>query len=151
MSVETETLLTWTDVLADPARRALPGKVELSEEGKIIVGPSKVSHSHEVSLAMDSLRRLHPDSGHVYGSVAVQCRGSVRVMETDAAWVSDEWVQRNKDLPAADTAPEICVEVMSRGNTRTEMREKSERYLELGAREVWIVAIDGSKTVHKLP
>jgi Uma2 family endonuclease len=41
-------------------------------------------------------------------------------------------------------APEICVEVLSEGNTDAEMQEKRKLYREAGAGEVWLVAEDGS-------
>jgi Uma2 family endonuclease len=36
-------------------------------------------------------------------------------------------------------APEICVEVTSPSNSRTEMREKIDAYLASGANELWLV------------
>jgi Uma2 family endonuclease len=36
------------------------------------------------------------------------------------------------------TAPEICIEVLSPGNTRAEIDQKRVLYFAAGAREVWI-------------
>jgi hypothetical protein len=41
-------------------------------------------------------------------------------------------------------APEICVEVISPGNSESEIEEKKALYFDAGAREVWICAADGS-------
>jgi hypothetical protein len=41
-------------------------------------------------------------------------------------------------------APEICVEVLSPGNTEAEMREKMALYFDAGASEVWLCARDGA-------
>ena len=41
-------------------------------------------------------------------------------------------------------APELCVEVLSPSNTAVEIRDKVAAYLAAGAREVWVVAEDGS-------
>jgi Uma2 family endonuclease len=41
-------------------------------------------------------------------------------------------------------APEICVEVLSPGNTPAEMREKMALYFDAGAREVWICNKSGA-------
>jgi len=40
-------------------------------------------------------------------------------------------------------APEICVEVLSPGNTRAEIEEKKRLYFEAGADEVWIASPAG--------
>ena len=42
------------------------------------------------------------------------------------------------------TAPEICVEVLSPGNTGAEMREKRQLCFDAGAREVWVCGLDGT-------
>ena len=47
-----------------------------------------------------------------------------------------------KDLPF-----KICVEVMSPSNTWGEMHMKAGLYLEAGADEVWIQALDGERRV----
>jgi Uma2 family endonuclease len=43
-------------------------------------------------------------------------------------------------------APEICVEVMSPGNTEAEIEEKMALYFDAGAREVWLCAQGGAMT-----
>jgi Uma2 family endonuclease len=40
-------------------------------------------------------------------------------------------------------APEICVEIVSPSNTKTEMQEKTRAYLDCGAAEVWLVSEAG--------
>ena len=41
-------------------------------------------------------------------------------------------------------SPEICVEVLSPGNSDTEMQEKMALYFDAGAREVWLCETDGA-------
>jgi Uma2 family endonuclease len=43
-----------------------------------------------------------------------------------------------KNETEASIAPEICVEIISTGNTKKEMTEKSQLYFEAGAKEVWL-------------
>lgn len=40
-------------------------------------------------------------------------------------------------------APEICVEVLSKKNTKEEIEEKRRLYFEAGAKEVWLCARNG--------
>lgn len=52
------------------------------------------------------------------------------------------WVSRSREAEALKDkilviAPEICVEVLSPGNTRAEMEEKRELLFGAGAEEVW--------------
>jgi Uma2 family endonuclease len=41
-------------------------------------------------------------------------------------------------------APEICVEVLSPGNTEAEIQEKMALYFDAGAREVWLCERSGA-------
>ena len=41
-------------------------------------------------------------------------------------------------------APEICVEVLSPGNSRREINQKKKLYLQAGAQEVWTCGRDGT-------
>ncbi len=41
-------------------------------------------------------------------------------------------------------APEICVEIISPGNTKPEMDEKRRLYFEAGAEEVWFCDLKGA-------
>jgi hypothetical protein len=41
-------------------------------------------------------------------------------------------------------APEICIEVISPGNSEEEIREKMALYFDAGAQEVWVCAIFGA-------
>ncbi|WP_395747571.1 Uma2 family endonuclease [Prosthecobacter sp.] len=55
----------------------------------------------------------------------------------DAAWISESRVKRGLKDDVLTIAPEICVEVVSPGNTRQEMENKRELYFAAGAEEVW--------------
>lgn len=46
-------------------------------------------------------------------------------------------------------APELCVDIESPANSWAEMHVKAGHYLEAGAEEVWVVTLDGKRTVIK--
>ncbi|MEQ1807980.1 MAG: Uma2 family endonuclease [Burkholderiaceae bacterium] len=46
-------------------------------------------------------------------------------------------------------APEICVEIMSPANTWAEMHMNAGLYLEAGALEVWVIAMNGKRKTIK--
>jgi Uma2 family endonuclease len=62
------------------------------------------------------------------------------VHEKQRAFNLRRWMGEKACFPAA---PEICVEVLSPGNTGAEIQEKAKLYFDAGAREVWLCAPDG--------
>lgn len=47
-------------------------------------------------------------------------------------------------MPSTDTAPPVCIEVLSPSNSEREMQEKAALYFAAGAEEVWLCATDGA-------
>jgi Uma2 family endonuclease len=66
---------------------------------------------------------------------AIRTRQGTKV--ADVAWASMERVKVIHKEADASVAPEVCVEVVSMSNTRSEMAKKRKLYFEQGAREVW--------------
>ena len=144
--MQTEALMSWSDVLADPSLRDLPYKVELNAQGQIVMSPAGNRHGIvQTQIAMELATR---GGGTVWVEGAVRCTdGSVRV--ADVVWMSDARLALHGTPDPMTVAPEICVEVKSPSNTASEMTEKIRLYLEAGAHEVWIVSLDGTRTVHR--
>lgn len=121
----------------------VPAKVETNPQGQIILSPASLEHSDYQS---DLLLRLHdlmsPQSGQTRVEWAVETGEGTLV--PDVIWISSE---RRSGFPEGATtspmAPELCIEVMSPGNTDEEMTRKRRAYFEAGAEEVWIVSVDG--------
>ena len=142
--METETLMTWADVLADPSLGDLPYKIELNSDGTIKMSPAGRPHALMQSKMTLELGQL--PGGQVMGECGVQTNDGVRV--PDVMWASDAWLAANHPDPTP-VAPEICVEIVSPGNRQSEIRHKIDLYFAAGAKEVWIVSLDGNRTVHK--
>jgi Uma2 family endonuclease len=70
------------------------------------------------------------------------------VRAADVAWASPERMHELGDQSCFPRAPEICVEVLSPGNSTAEMREKSALSFDAGAEEVWLCSMDGAMTFH---
>ena len=68
------------------------------------------------------------------------------VRSTDVVWITIERRRQTIADSAASIAPEICVEVMSPGNTMAQMQKKGRLYLQAGALEYWIC--DESQKLH---
>jgi len=137
-----ETLSAWSRALRDPSLRDLPYKVETNEYGQLVMTPTRPAHSHAQAEIAGFLRELIEAPGRGAVEFAVDTPKGVKV--TDVAWMSEErWQEYAKDADASPIAPEICVEVLSKSNTRAEIEEKMELYLGSGAVEVWTCDVDG--------
>jgi Uma2 family endonuclease len=136
--------MQWQDVLADNSLQDLPYKIELNEKGLIEMSPASFIHS----LLQGRLTILLGNQleGEVFTELAVQTTKGVRV--PDVAWGSKEYLQKHIKDVYASSAPELCVEIISPSNTREEMKDKVELYLESGAKEVWLVTEDGQVTYY---
>lgn len=63
----------------------------------------------------------------------------------DVAWGSKAFFQRQSLVrDSFDEAPDICVEIILSGNSDAEMRQKTALYLRQGAREAWLVDLEGN-------
>ena len=135
--------LTWADVMANPYLKNLPFKIELNRWGKIEMSPASNRHGLK-QIALSRELEKQP-GGQVLVECSIQTTDGVRV--ADVAWVSDAKLAAFGDATPYPQAPEICVEIMSPSNTWAEMHKKAELYLEAGAEQVWIVAVDDQRTV----
>ncbi|BCG63566.1 MAG: hypothetical protein methR_P1294 [Methyloprofundus sp.] len=135
--------MQWQEVLADKSLHDLPYKIELNEKGLIEMSPASFMHS----LLQGRFKLLGNQlDGEVFTELAVQTAKGVRV--PDVAWGSLDYVQKHiKDIYAL-SAPELCVEIISPSNTREEMLDKVELFLQAGAEEVWLVSEDGQVTYY---
>lgn len=140
--MSTTTASAWHRVLNDPQLRDLPYKIETNEHDQIVLSPHKPYHG----LRQGSLVRLfsqYTESGAVAVEFAVSTAKGVKV--PDVVWMSEERAgQVSEDAEASPVMPEIVVEVLSEGNTASEIDEKRALYLGEGADEMWTCAEDGT-------
>lgn len=132
--------MNWQEVCEHPSLQDLPFKIELNEEGKVLMTPVKIYHAAlqgEVEFLLRTLLR----TGKTLPECAIQTGKGVRV--ADVVWVSDAIFAKIKHEAACSVCPEICIEVVSASNTDEEMREKRKLYFEQGAKEVWICSEQG--------
>jgi len=129
-------LRRWTELLTDRALAKLEGRVETDRHGHVIMSPPPGSqHGRFQARIAILLDRLLQD-----GEVLTECPISTAdgVRATDVAWASSDRLRELGNRICFPTAPEICVEVLSPGNTETELREKIALYFDAGAVEVWV-------------
>jgi Uma2 family endonuclease len=79
--------------------------------------------------------------GEAFPECSIQTAQGVKV--ADVAWVSSGFLKRHNAANPYPKAPEIVVEVLSPGNSVTEMEEKKELYFGQGAQEFWLCDENG--------
>ena len=132
----------WNEIVNDPSLRDLPYKVETNARGKLILSPHSNQHSW-LQLRVQELLLEYKPEGRPPAEFAISTPEGVKT--PDVTWVSSEREQKMRKTGDPSTlAPEICIEVLSPTNTKSEMKEKRSLYFEAGAEEVWIVEEDGT-------
>lgn len=135
-------LQRWSELLADPVLAKIEGRVEMDRHGHIIMSPPPApSHGSFQAQIAALIVTLMPK-----GRVLTECPISTAdgVKAADVAWASPQCMRELGNRVCFPRAPEICVEVLSPGNTPAEMREKMALYFDAGAREVWLCNKSGA-------
>ncbi len=144
-SQKTQTALNlrrWSELLNDPALVRIEGRIETNRHGHILMAPPPApSHGSYQSEIAYHLRRLLN-----HGRVLTECPISTAdgVKAADVAWASRERMRELGNRACFPKAPEICVEVISPGNTSAEIAEKRALYFDAGAEEVWLCSASGT-------
>ena len=131
--------IRWTEVLADRPLADIPYRIETNAFGQITMNPpASGGHSTRQGRITILLDRLL--GGHSLPECPVSTIDGVKAV--DVGWYSDERFVRVDGQVAFEIAPEICVEVLSPSNTKSEMQLKRTIYFEAGAEEFWICNLD---------
>jgi len=137
--------MNWQQVCEHGALQNLPFKIELDEQGRILMSPVKVYHSAFQGKIGVILDRLSP-KGNVLSECAIRTRKGTKV--ADVAWASAERFKMIIHETECSVSPEICISVLSSANTADEINEKTELYFEKGCKEVWICSKEGIISFH---
>lgn len=131
----------WAELLADAELAKFEGRIETDRHGRIIlIPPPTPSHGIYQAEIGHLVRSLMP-----YGRTLTVCPISTAdgVRAADVAWASTERMRELGNRVCFPQAPEICVEVLSPGNTDAEIDEKVGLYFDAGAQEVWVCSVSG--------
>jgi Uma2 family endonuclease len=117
-----------------------PDRYELNEFGEWILSPRATPGHQAVAFAVGHQLTLQLGPRAATEVPVLTDRG-VRV--PDVVWMPpDRWVDA-RDYSPLLIVPEVCVEVVSRGNTRVEIAMKIDAYLRGGAREAIVIGVQG--------
>ena len=132
----------WDKLSADPAIAALDFRIETDRHGQMIMSPPPAPSHGSRQVRLGSLLQRLMAEGETISECPVSTSEGVKAI--DVAWCSAEIWERFKDQSCFLKCPEICVEICSPSNTRSELEEKKRLYFAAGAREVWFCERDGS-------
>jgi Uma2 family endonuclease len=132
--------MEWSEVVNNPHFENLPFKIELNRYGKIEMTPASNKHGR-LQLQLGALLERKLDQGETLIECSIQTTEGVKV--ADVAWCSKLFIKKYGYETPYSHAPEICVEIVSPSNSKEEMANKAELYLQAGAKEVWIIWENG--------
>lgn len=133
--------MKWHEVCERQDLHNLPFKIELNEQGQVIMTPVKVYHSaYQGKIA--ALLYVNMGSGEVLAECAINTKKGTKV--ADVAWSSKDRFERIKNEAECSIAPEICVEILSESNTVDEINQKKILYFDKGAEEFWVCDKNGA-------
>jgi Uma2 family endonuclease len=128
--------MQWAEVVDNPYFENLPFKIELNRYGKIEMTPASNRHGH-LQFQIGTLLKRKLKKGEVLIECSIQTTEGVKV--ADVGWCSEAFIKQYGYETPYSHAPEICVEVVSPSNSKEEMANKAQLYLQAGAEEVWIL------------
>src|SRR6266478_7279068 len=135
-------LQRWAELQSDPQLAKIDGRIETDRHGHIIMSPPPAPSHGSFQSEIAHLLRSFQHAGRVLTECPISTADGVRA--ADVAWASPESMRSLGKQACFPYSPEICIEVISPGNTETELREKMELYFDVGAKEVWLCGADGA-------
>lgn len=132
--------MEWSEIIAHPALRDLPFKIETNEWGQIVMSAATNKHGILQSKISHLIENLLI-SGLAITECSIDTEKGVKV--ADVVWCSGEFLEKNGYETPYQESPEVCVEIVSRSNSKREMREKKKLYFDKGAKEVWLCHENG--------
>ena len=135
-------LALWEKLSTDRVLAALDYRIETDRHGQIILSPPPApSHGNKQSSISFYLRSLMK-SGQAVSECPISTERGVKA--ADVAWCSNGIWERVQGVACFLECPEICIEILSPSNTKSEIAEKKELYFQAGAKEVWICHQNGA-------
>jgi Uma2 family endonuclease len=135
-------LRRWVEVVHDPRLARIEERVETERFGHIIMSPPPSASHGSYQFRIGALVDRYQQKGRMLTECPISTADGVKA--ADVAWASPECLRQLGNRVCFPRAPEICVEVLSFGNTEAEMREKMTLYFDAGAREVWVCKDSGA-------
>jgi Uma2 family endonuclease len=135
-------LRRWAMLSVDPELARIPGRIETDRHGHIIMSPPPTPSHGSFQIRIGHLLTGFMPRGRVLSECPISTADGVKA--ADVAWASPQRMRDLGNRACFPQAPELCVEILSPGNTEAEIAEKIALYFDAGAREVWICTASGA-------
>src|SRR5262249_8565454 len=130
-------------ILADPFLAKIPNRIESDRHGRIVMLPlPDVLHARRLGSIVARLSKTVA-SGTPLTICPVSTAGGVKAVD-GALLANAAGSELDENTEVLTKAPEICIEVVGRSDTPSEISERRSLYFDAGAAEVWICKLDGS-------
>jgi Uma2 family endonuclease len=134
----------WARLVNDPTLSDVLEKLETDRDGNLLMSPPpKKPHLLRQDRINQLLKQHLPEGGSLVEDTVSTPQG---VKRPDVAWYSAPnaaALENEPDEVLSTVRPDLCVEILSPGNTAREIRDKTAAYFAAGVREVWICDRDG--------
>jgi Uma2 family endonuclease len=134
-------LRRWAELLEDPELAKVEGRIETDRHGHIIMSPPPRPNHGRLQLRIGALLQTLVPEGEALTECPISTADGVKA--ADVAWASPHSMEELGNRVCFPRSPEICVEVLSPGNTQNEIKEKMMLYFDAGATEVWVCSESG--------
>jgi len=134
-SQTTFNLRRWEELLRDPVLAKVEGRIETDRHGQIIMSPPPAASHGGYQFEIGFLLRSNIPTGRVLSECPISTADGVRA--ADVAWASPDCIAELGNRVCFPRSPEICVEVISPANSKSEIADKMALYFDAGAKEVW--------------
>ncbi len=143
-SLDSPDLDVWLEGFAGRNKDAV-GDFEITAQGELKIMPptGMPGDWHEAETAAELVLRAREHGGRAGGATSLFVLPDGSRLSPDAWWMSDErWNALSEEArtpPFAAVVPDFVVEIVSPSNRPVELEDKVRRYLEGGARLIWVV------------
>lgn len=135
----------WDEVMADPRWHDCLERIETNAIGQIIMTPPPAfihgRRQFKIATLIEGFM-----GGYAATEVGIVTSDGVKVADT--VWLSRERFDAVGDQSVLETAPDICIEILSPSNTVNEIQNKFRLYFEAGANECWQCDQQGQMTYY---
>jgi Uma2 family endonuclease len=144
LSLNSPRLDTWLEGFAERNKDAV-GDFEITPEGDLkIMAPTGIPGDwHEAEMTVELVIQARERGGRAGGPTSLFILPDRSRLSPDAWWISAErWndlPEEARTPPFAAVVPDFIVEIVSPSNRRAELADKVRRYLEGGARLIWVI------------
>lgn len=141
-------LKRWEELSRDETLASLSGRVETDRNGYVVMSPYAGGWHGALESEISFLLKQYLGDRPVTECPIATSDG---VKLADVGWFSKERFEEVREHLAFPRAPEICVEVLSPSNTKSEIAEKRMLYFDSGCIEFWTCDREGAMEFYDSP